>query len=314
MTTVLVTGGHGFIGRYVVANLLGRGIHPLILDRRRDAIPLPGTQLFLGDVRDPVAVTEAVSLSDGVIHLAGVLGTQETLRDPRPAIETNVYGSLQVFQACVAAGVRCTYITVGNHWMYNSYSTTKTCAERLAWQMNREQGGQIAVVRALNAYGPGQKWAPVRKILPSFLRQALLGQPIEVYGDGSQVMDMIHVRDLADVLVRALVVDHGQYCWYPIEGADNPERFSAGTGRITTVQEIAELVIETVGRGTIEHLPMRPGEPPGACVLGNPATLRTLYAGALPELVSLELGLWETAEAMRQLHGRGVLEEEGEGV
>ncbi len=74
--------------------------------------------------------------------------------------------------------------------MNNSYSITKTCAERFAWMFNREHGTRISVVRALNAYGPGQKSEPVRKIMPNFILPALRGEAIIVYGAGSQVMEI----------------------------------------------------------------------------------------------------------------------------
>lgn len=291
---VLVTGGRGFLGRYVIDNLVLRGLTPVSFDWRGTTEERRGCEHVLGDVRDPTAVMEAVARVDGVIHLAAILGTQETVTDPRPSMKTNIGGSLHVFHACARRQVPCTYVTVGNHWMQNSYAITKTCAERFAWMYNREFGAKIAVVRALNAYGPGQKSRPVRKIIPNFIEPALIGSPLTVYGDGQQVMDMIHVRDVADVLVRALVVPHDCY----IYDRDAPPVFEAGTGRHTTVREIAELVIAlTHSPSTIHYVPMRPGEPDGAVVVGNPNTLRPLYDDFVPSLVRLEDGLRETIEA-----------------
>jgi UDP-glucose 4-epimerase len=111
----------------------------------------------------------------------------------------------------------------------------------------------------------------VRKIMPSFIHRALDGQPIEVYGDGGQVMDMIHVDDVARVLVATLerTASHG-----PLQGT-----VSAGSGQPTTVQEIALMVAAEVAAQTgtttpvsIRHLPMRPGEPLHSVVLGEPST------------------------------------------
>lgn len=300
---VLVTGGTGFIGRYVIAALEGAGHTPVILDRR-DRWPHAGLRAYetiFGDVTSPVQVYEAVSTVDGVIHLAAILGTQETIHRPHGAVEVNIGGSLNVFRACKARQVPAVYITVGNHWMQNPYAITKTAAERFAWMFNREHGTKIAVVRALNAYGPGQAEKPVRKILPSFIGRALRGEPIEVYGDGKQIMDMIHARDVADILVRALTVDHGNY----------EEAFEAGTGFRFTVREIAEMVIHAVGAGEIRHLPMRPGEPDHAIVLGKPETLRPLYPGKewqdAEPFVTLEDGIAETVQAMRSAQAVGRL-------
>lgn len=290
---VLVTGGAGFIGTYVVEALQQRNIEPVILDHRGH---IADVETFLGDVRDASAVDAAVAETDGVIHLAGVLGTQETIDYPLPSVETNIIGSLNIFQACRRYDLPCSYITVGNYWMGNPYSISKTTAERFAWMFNREKGTRIAVVRALNAYGPRQKAAPVRKIVPNFVLPAIRGEPIYVYGDGRQVMDMIYVADVADIMVRALLADHGCYSFDPQQFGDNKVRFDAGTGRRTTVLEIAQQIIALVGRGSIEHLPMRPGEPEGSVVLGDPETLRPLYDGELPKLLTLEEGLAKTIQ------------------
>lgn len=289
---VLITGASGFIGRHTVDRLQDQGHETIRFDRR-------GPTDFLGDVRDATAISEAVAVSDGVLHIAGVLGTAETIDNPAPAVETNIMGSLNVFQACRQYKKRCVYICVGNYWMANSYSISKTTAENFAYMFNNEHGTEIAVVRALNAYGPRQHDKPVRKIMPNFVLPALRGDAITVYGDGSQVMDCIFVEDVADVLVRALTEEHGQYRFSPERNGDNPVKFEAGTGRRTTVNDIAEMVIACVGKGSINHVPMRGGEPDHSVVLGDPETLRPLYGGKLPDLVPLEDGIARTVAYYR---------------
>lgn len=281
---VLVTGGHGFIGSYVVQRLQHLGHEPLVLDHRgwQDNID---AETFLGDTRDYTAVSEAIAISDGVIHLAGVLGTQETIREPLPAVETNILGGLNVFKACHHYNRPCVYIAVGNHWMNNSYSITKTTAERFALMFNQEHGTRIAIVRALNAYGPGQKSEPVRKITPNLILPALRNEPITIYGDGQQRMDMIYVSDVADILCRALDV------------GPRERIYEAGTGVAPTVLEIAELVIDMVGQGSIQHVPMRPGEPERSTVVADTSTL---YPLGPVDFLSLEDGLERTIDYYRR--------------
>lgn len=291
---ILVTGGAGFIGRYVVRQLL-EDHEVTIVDYRGDH-SASGADVFLADVRDAVAVQEAVLRHDVVIHLAALLGTAESIKSAKNLVEVNVQGSLNIFQACTTFGKPCVYITVGNYWMNNPYSITKTCAERFAWMYNRELDARISVVRGLNAYGPGQKAAPIRKVIPNFIIPALRGEELTVYGDGSQVMDMIYVEDVADILIRAATVNHSNYIHSPLRGVENPVRFDAGTGRRTTVLGIAQLVIDIVGSGRIKHEPMRAGEPEQSVVLGDPATLRPLYNGSIPGFLSLEEGLKRTTE------------------
>jgi UDP-glucose 4-epimerase len=300
----MVTGASGFIGSHVVDRLRERDIDVLAFDRLSSAPHRDDVYRFLGDVRDPVAVTEAVALSDGVIHLAAVLGTSETIDNPQPAVETNIHGSLNVFNACRQYNKRCSYVTVGNFWFANSYSITKTTAENLAWMYNKEHGTQIAVVRALNAYGIRQKAAPVRKIVPNLILPALRGEPITIYGDGEQIADMVPVELVAEVLVRALLVEHGQYIFRPSrETRDNPMKFEAGSGRYTSVNQIAQAVIDIVGQGEIRHVPMRGGEPEGEVVMGDPETLRPLYNGEVPEIETLESALARTVDYYRDTAG-----------
>lgn len=288
MNKVLVTGGCGFIGSYVADELEANDIEPVIFDRNRHR---HDREMVLGDVRDEEAIRAAVYTTDGIVHLAGVLGTQETLLDPSTAASTNILGSLNVFKACRDFGKRAAYITVGNHWMNNPYSITKSSSERFALMANKEWGTKIAVVRALNAYGPRQKWEPVKKLMPNLVRTALRKAAFKVYGDGMQVMDHIFVEDVAMVLVRALLdKKHGVY--------DTP--FEAGTGARTTVNDICREVYEQIGiTPQVLHTPMRAGEEPGAIVLGDPHTLRPL--GIEPQdLVTLKEGVARTIEWYRQ--------------
>lgn len=272
---ILVTGGSGFIGQYVSAELLRRGYEPLIFDTRREPDQYPH---FIGDIRDATALTEAAAHAEGFIHLAGVLGTQETIANPRPAAETNVLGGLNVLEAACQYNLPVVNIAVGNWFENNTYSITKSTVERFVQMYGVNRGLRATTVRALNAYGPRQSVAApyghskVRKIMPSFISRALHGEPIEVYGDGRQIMDMIYVADVARVLVRA-------FEFLQAGDAQPDQIFSAGTGRRTSVLEIAEVVRTEIARQTgepvvpVRTVAMRKGETPGVEVVGQPATL-----------------------------------------
>jgi len=124
---VVVTGGTGFIGQYVVETLLSRDYEVLKFDRdARYHDDTKNVDIFLGDIMDDVAVTEAFAHADAFIHLAAVLGTQETIYNPRPAAMSNLRGGLNVLEAAAQYKMPGVYIGVGNHWMNNTYSITKT--------------------------------------------------------------------------------------------------------------------------------------------------------------------------------------------
>lgn len=273
-----ITGGQGFIGGWTVDELLARGHEVIILDhkRRNPYRDDPRVDYMWGDVRDDVIMLELAAHVDGIIHLAAVLGTQETIGDPRPAATTNIQGGLNFLHALHRYDIPGVYICVGNHWMNNPYSITKTTIERFAHMYRTEHGTAVNQVRAVNAYGPRQQAAPpygsgkVRKITPAFVCRALNGDPIEVYGDGQQISDMVWIGDLATTLTEAL--EHAA------TGNTYDHVLECGPREHRTVQQIAELVRDTAATITghtvnITHLPMRPGEKPGDTVTANPDTL-----------------------------------------
>ena len=287
---VLVTGGGGFIGGYVVERLQERGHSPVIFDHyNRGNYPCP---VILGDVRDATAVTEAMAHVDAWIHLAAVLGTQETIQNPRPAAESNLMGGLNILEAAAQYNTPGVYIGVGNHWMNNTYSISKTMIERFIQMFNKERGTRVNIVRAMNAYGPRQRAAPpygssrVRKIAPAFICRALKGDPVEVYGDGSQVSDMVYVSDVANALVVATEK--------AADGIVFDKAVEVGPSEHLTVQQFAGMVISACNSSSeIVNLPMRPGEIPGATVSADVETL-SLVNMAADDLVPVDIGLAQT--------------------
>tara|TARA_R110000751_G_scaffold132023_7_gene234454 strand:- start:1203 stop:2105 length:903 start_codon:yes stop_codon:yes gene_type:complete len=293
---VLVTGGAGFIGSYTVEKLIERGHTPVILDHfnRQEAYPC---QVILGNVRDDVAVTEAMAHVDGCIHLAAVLGTQETILNPRPAAQSNLMGGLNILEASVQYDIPVCYIGVGNHWMNNTYSITKTMIERFIDMYNSNRGARVNIVRAMNAYGPRQRpvapWgsSKVRKITPSFICRALSNMDIEIYGDGSQVSDMCWAGDVAHALVVGLEKAK--------DGILFQTAVEVGPEQNSTVQSIATLIKEIANsESKIINLPMRPGEIPNAVVSADTKTLGLV--GMHDEgLKDLQEGLEETINWFR---------------
>jgi nucleoside-diphosphate-sugar epimerase len=294
---VLVTGGTGFIGQYVCEELDRRGYHVLKFDRHARAEDATlDMDLFLGDVIDDVSVTEAFAHCDAFIHLAAVLGTQETITNPRPAAKSNLLGGLNVLEAAAQYSTPGVYIGVGNHWMNNTYSITKTMIERFIDMFNKDRGTQINIVRAMNAYGPRQvpaaPYGPakVRKITPSFVCRALMGHNIEIYGDGKQVSDMIYVTDVAHALVNAMEK--------ALEGSILPP-IEIGPKINNTVNEVAELIVKlSKSDSVIKHLPMRPGEIPNSIVSADCDTLKLINM-TTESLIPINIGMKLTINYFR---------------
>lgn len=272
---VLVTGSAGFIGQAVAAELAGRGWEMEPFDHP-------------ADIRHAAELDDAVGAVDGVINLAGVLGTAEIIGAEYEAATVNVLGAINVLNAAGRAGVPLVQIATGHEGQPNPYAITKRCATDLALARARWTGQPVTVVRAYHVYGPGQKPpAPhgpsaVRKIVPSFVCRALTGMPVEIWGSGRQVIDLVHVADVAAVLVDAIGGPYGQVV-------------EAGTGKPTTVLDAAKEIggriagarlaayLNSGDRQTltaspyelpptpvqIQRMPMRLGEPEDATVVAS---------------------------------------------
>lgn len=306
MKKIGITGGAGFIGSHVTDELIKRGYEPVVLDHHKHKLHRDDVEVFMGDVRDATAMTEFAAHVDGIIHLAAILGTQETVLNPRPAAESNLMGGLNFLEAITQYKIPGVYIAVGNWWFNNPYSISKNMIERFCHMYNADRGTKVNIVRAVNAYGPRQlAVAPfahgkVRKITPSLVCRALSGMDMELYGGGVQVSDMVYVKDVAKALVNALEhADKGRTFDYAIE---------IGSVEHTTIHTVAETVNKLVSeygyhRVGITSLPMRPGEKVGEEVTADTNTLKQI--GMNPEdLTSLEAGMRETIEWFIENEGK----------
>lgn len=245
----VVIGSGGFLGRAVVRELVGRGRDVLALDRTPIRHVTPGVRFVTGDVTDRSSLDAVFDGADEVYHLAGALGTSELDDRLRQSIHTNVLGSLNVFEAAIDHHVPRVFFASKVHIWLNAYTITKHAAEQIGRLMSHHHPTRICSLRYLNLFGPAQKLYPVRKVLPTFAIQAMRGLPIQVFGDGEQLVDMLYVDDAARMTVDFLdvgFVDHAVDC---------------GSGIGMTVEALAERTNEFFGnRAGIQHVPMRRGE------------------------------------------------------
>lgn len=232
---VAVTGGSGFLGRYVVTYLKDAGHDVQIL----------GLETGF-DVREPFNLD-----AGGVIHLAGMLGTHELFDTVHEAVDVNIHGTVNVLDACVNAGARYVGITMPQVFP-SVYTATKVAATRLASAYHHTHGLPVAQVRAFNAFGPGQAHGAghPQKIVPMFATEAWNNRPIPIWGDGTQTVDLVYAGDLGRMLAEAL--QFGDDC-----------TFDGGTGQAFTVNQVADMVLAITGsKAGVEYLPMRRGEVP----------------------------------------------------
>jgi UDP-glucose 4-epimerase len=247
---VMVTGSGGFIGSAVVQELQSRGI---------EVVPF---NLPDHDICHSADVERTLRGCDGVIHLAGVLGTHELFDTPHTAVDVNIHGSLNVLDACRLH--EAFYVGITMPQVFPSiYTSTKVATTKLASAYAHTHGLRVAHVRAFNAFGPGQAHGPghPQKILPTFAYNATHGIPLPIWGDGQQGVDLIYTPDLARILVDAAV----HVATYGVRSL-NDLTFDGGTGKMFTVNQVARMVHDIAnGPNTpmlVEYHPMRRGEVP----------------------------------------------------
>ena len=264
---VLVTGGSGFIGRCVVRALLDDGADVTVADRR----PSPGgdVRTVVGDLCDPSVVAEAVRPgTDAIIHLAAVTGVLPSIEDPAATYRVNVGATAARLEQARIRGVPAFLFASTNAVTGNvgratideriplrpltPYGATKAAAEMLIGAYAACYGMTGCSLRFSNVYGPGMQEKD--SFVPRLMRAARDGTGVRVYGDGTQVRDLVHVDDIVAGLFAA---------WRA--GFSGP--LILGAGESVTVNDMVDAARQVTGcEIPVEHVPAQPGEMPAVIV------------------------------------------------
>jgi UDP-glucose 4-epimerase len=269
----LVTGGAGFIGSHLVESLAARGDQALILDDfstgdRRNVEHLlqsGNVELVEGSILDADLVDGCVKSVDACFHLASAVGVQLVVSQPLDTLLCNVRGTDIVISAAVRHSRRLLFSSTSEIYGKNSsgalneqadrilgspfkarwgYSTAKAFGEALAHGYSRERGAEIVVARLFNTVGPRQKGA-YGMVLPRFVRQALTGEDLTVYGTGTQSRCFVHVADTVHALLLLIEADEAL-----------GDVFNVGSSREVPIIELAAKVIErTDSRSRVQLIP-----------------------------------------------------------
>ena len=264
----LITGGSGFIGSHLADALLAGGDHVTVLDdlstgrieNLAAALDTGRCTFVQGSVLDELAVDKAVAACDVVVHLAAAVGVKLIVEQRLSSLVTNIRGSENVIEA--AHRYRRKILLASTSEIYGknpasplaessdsvlgsptvarwAYSTAKAVDEILAYAYHEERGLPTVVVRLFNTVGPRQSPA-FGMVIPRLVRQALAGDPLTVYGDGTQTRCFCHVHDVVDALISLLQRDDAV-----------GEVFNVGSTEEVSLLELAERVIEA-GASTSE--------------------------------------------------------------
>lgn len=207
---VLVTGGSGFIGRHVCAEIRARGATPVVFDRRPPEGRPEAREFIEGDVLDAGSVAKAMEMTDAVVHLASLLSVEATEKRPRDTLDVALLGTRNVVTSA-RPGQRVVFASTSE--IYGDASVVPTPEDcppspksvygvaKLACESYVRTAPSFTILRFFSVYGPGQ--AP-SFVVPRFVRQAKEGAPLTVYGEGGQVRAFTHVEDAARGTVAAL--------------------------------------------------------------------------------------------------------------
>jgi UDP-glucose 4-epimerase len=309
----LVTGGAGFIGSHLARALVARGHAVRVLDDlsvgRRSRVPAEAG-FVLGDVRSGDDVRKALEGVEIVFHQAARVSIRSSLKEFHADADINLMGTLNLLRCLAGTEVRKVVFASSMAVYADSdapvpidedhpkeplapYGIAKLAAEKYCLQLSRELGVACHVLRYFNTFGPGQTFTPYVGVITIFIRRLLEGRPPIVYGDGRQSRDFVHVDDV----VQANLLSMGS----ALERAV----FNVGTGRATTLNEIAALLCGAIDpRLRPEHVAAHPGE-----LRYSIADVRRIGAslGYRPTVTLAdrvhEVIAWQRAEAERRTRG-----------
>jgi UDP-glucose 4-epimerase len=265
---VLITGGSGFIGRQFVKALTADGVHVRVVDLQPH--PDPAVEIVLGDIADGDVIEAAFEGGvDAVVHLAAVTSVLKSVEHPVETYRTNVEGTHRVLEGARAAGVSALVFASTNAVTgpmeaaaiteratlrpLTPYGATKAAGEMLMSAYTASYGVRCTCLRLTNVYGPGMQAKD--SIVARLMRGIRLGTTFEIYGDGRQVRDYVHVSDVVAAARLALTDQSWQG---PVV---------IGAGKSLSVLEVVDEVRRVSGAQVpVRHGPAKPGEMPAVIV------------------------------------------------
>jgi UDP-glucose 4-epimerase len=268
---VMITGGLGMIGSNLAHALVALGARVTIIDA---LLPLYGGNLFnlqgitdqvtinYADIRDEHAINQLVQRQRIIFNLAAQVSYIDSQTEPFLDLDINCRGHLTLLEACrkfnpdvrvLFSGSRMQYGYIEhnpareNHPMrpLSIYGMHKMVGEHYHFFYHRMHSIECVVFRIANPYGPRQQMKHSKYgIVNYFIKLAMTGQPIKIYGDGRQIRDYVYVDDIVAAFLRAGIAANAV-----------GEAFNIGSGIPTSFRQMAETVVDVVGDGQIQYIP-----------------------------------------------------------
>lgn len=311
---VLITGGAGFLGSALANHLVGEGHRVWVLDDLSAGDPASlhkDVSFTRGDVRDIPRLWTLLKGMDCVYHLAARVSVPESILYPVEYNDVNVGGTVSLMTAARDAGIKRVVFT-SSGTVYgeqkeqpiketvrpnprNPYAVTKIAAEYYLSSMGTLYGIETVILRIFNAYGPGQAVPPSHPpVIPQFVRQALTGGSMVIFGNGEQTRDFVYVDDVVQALMAAATAQ--------AQGLI----INIGAGREVSVKELVR-GLEEILRHRVSSL-FSTAQDGGVSRMRADITLAQRVLGFTPQ-VTIEEGL-----EMMVAHYQRLLKEETRGA
>ncbi|MBU4139155.1 MAG: GDP-mannose 4,6-dehydratase [Euryarchaeota archaeon] len=266
---VLVTGGAGFIGRWVVKRLLEDNNRVWVLDdlsngseeNLKEFRNNSNLDVKIGDIKDEGLLSKLFNNNfDICIHLAASIIVQESIDNPRKTFENDVIGTFNILEEARKHNTK--FVFMSTCMVYDKasmggaisethptkaaspYAGAKLAGENMVQSYYYAYGMPVVILRPFNTYGPYQKATGEGGVVSIFIQKKLNGDVLNIYGDGTQTRDLMYVEDCAEFVVKASYSDDV-----------NGEILNAGLGEDITINELAGIICEDKRNiRNIEHI------------------------------------------------------------
>lgn len=261
MERFLITGGCGFIGSYLCEELIKQNKNVIVIDDLStgslknilNLIKHPNFSIFIDTILNQYMIEELIKKVDFVFHLAAVVGVKKVMENPIDSIIVNIEGTYNVLKFCAKHRKKVLITSTSEVYGKNinvpfsedadivigspkkkrwSYACTKAIDEFLSFAFSEEYGLPVIIVRLFNTVGPRQT-GRYGMVIPRFVKQALSGNDITVFGDGEQSRCFIHIKDVINFLLELIEKDESY-----------GEVFNIGSNEELKIKELAFLVKE----------------------------------------------------------------------
>ncbi|SFL89665.1 Nucleoside-diphosphate-sugar epimerase [Paenibacillus sp. 1_12] len=268
---ILLTGGAGFIGRWVAKRLIEDGHKLWILDDLSNGSQAnieeftdhPNLQQFIfGDIKDEALLEKLFQLTkfDICYHLGASINVQDSIDDPRTTFNNDAVGTFFIMEQCRKHQVKVVFMSTCMVYdrctdetgiteehptkPASPYAGAKIAAENMVLSYFYAYGLPVVVIRPFNTYGPHQKTGGEGGVVAVFIKNKLTGNDVSIYGDGTQTRDLLFVEDCARFVVEAGYSNK-------VDG----HIVNAGLGRDVTINELAQIIVGDESRiKHVEHI------------------------------------------------------------